>query len=398
MPLMNFIAKSLPAISAAWLNAVDALKFTVFADATTKAAARAALTSDAPMAIGEGGTGGTTAATARAALGAAEDVNLVHLTGTETISGAKTYSGLITMSGKSIIEANASIAADATTMNPWSLGNYVTLTGAAVTFTNMAAAPQAGAEAELYMNAAHVWTDGAVFEVDGAANWTAEAGDRVLLRAKSTTVFTVHPRKKTGAPVAVPTASQGASVVLLGSYTPGGAIVFIVIGSSAGGGAGNIRIDWTAYDRYEIELDNISPASNPVNLLIQYYQDGGTTPLSATYSYASAAADSNTGTLSIASARGASSIVIAINATDIAHNAAGYSGILTITKPALTTNNKILKFSGAAGDDANVADLQDISGSGFYYGNTAAINGLKIFFSAGQLASGSVYVRGYKKS
>ena len=124
--------------------------------------------------------------------------SVATISGNWTFSGTVTHAGLVTMSGKSIIEANASIAAHATTMDPWSLGNYVTLTGAAVTFTAMASAPQAGAEVELYMNAAHVFTDGAVFEVDGDANWTAEAGDRVLLRAKSTTVFTVHPRKKTG--------------------------------------------------------------------------------------------------------------------------------------------------------------------------------------------------------
>lgn len=46
MALQNFIARSLPAISAAWLNAVDVLKFTVFNDATTKAAARTALELD----------------------------------------------------------------------------------------------------------------------------------------------------------------------------------------------------------------------------------------------------------------------------------------------------------------------------------------------------------------
>lgn len=112
-----------------------------------------------------------------------------------------TMTGDITMSGASIFDANASIAAHATTMDPWSLGNYVTLTGAAVNFTAMVAAPQAGAEVELYMNAAHTFTDGAVFEVDGNANYTAAAGDRVLLRAKSTTVFTVHPRKADGTAV-----------------------------------------------------------------------------------------------------------------------------------------------------------------------------------------------------
>lgn len=43
MPLQNFVARRLPTISAAWLNAVDVLKFTVFNDATTKPAARTAL-------------------------------------------------------------------------------------------------------------------------------------------------------------------------------------------------------------------------------------------------------------------------------------------------------------------------------------------------------------------
>ena len=121
-----------------------------------------------------------------------------------------TMTGDITMSGASIFDANASIAAHATTMDPWSLGNYVTLTGAAVTFTGMAAAPQAGAEVELYMNAAHVFADGAVFEVDGDQNYTATIGDRVLLRAKSTAVITVHPRKKDGTAVVAPTVATQA--------------------------------------------------------------------------------------------------------------------------------------------------------------------------------------------
>src|SRR3990170_2008757 len=110
-----------------------------------------------------------------------------------------TFIKVVTMSGKSIIEANASIAAHATTMNPWSLGNYVTATGTAVTFTDLADAPQAGAEAEIYMNAAHIWTNNANLEVDGDANWTAEVGDRVLVRAKAATgPFVVKPRRKGG--------------------------------------------------------------------------------------------------------------------------------------------------------------------------------------------------------
>lgn len=57
MPLQNFVSKSFPAVSAAWLNAVDVIKFTVFGDAATKAAARTALTLDAPLEVANGGTG-----------------------------------------------------------------------------------------------------------------------------------------------------------------------------------------------------------------------------------------------------------------------------------------------------------------------------------------------------
>jgi len=167
--------------------------------------------------------------------------------------------GDITMSGASIFDANASVAAHATTMDPWSAGNYVTLTGSAVTFTGMAAAPQAGAEVELYMNAAHVFTDGAVFEVDGNANFTATAGDRVLIRAKSTTVFTVRPRKADGTSVVavdtgaitlgttqastsgtainftgIPSGTKSINIMFDGVSTSGTSVVMVQIGISTG--------------------------------------------------------------------------------------------------------------------------------------------------------------------
>lgn len=163
--------------------------------------------------------------------------------GTAAILGANTFIGAQTLSGASVIDANASIAAHATTMDPWSLGNYVTLTGAAVTFTAMANAPQAGAEIELYMNAAHVFTDGAVFEVDGDANYTATIGDRVIIRAKSTTVFTVHPVKKDG--TAVISAAAGSLLRITryqtagsGTWTKPSDTVSVHIVAVAGGGGG----------------------------------------------------------------------------------------------------------------------------------------------------------------
>jgi hypothetical protein len=96
------------------------------------------------------------------------------------------------LSGTAVQFANVNVAADPTASNIW-VSNRVTLTGSAVTFTNFPAAPQAGCEVELYCNAAHVFTNNANLILDGAANYTAVVGDRIRIRAQSTTVFELHP-------------------------------------------------------------------------------------------------------------------------------------------------------------------------------------------------------------
>jgi parallel beta-helix repeat protein len=86
MSLQNFIDKVGPAVSAAWLNTVDVIKFSIFADASTKAAARTALTSDAPLEIANGGIG------ARTADGFFQFPTYFKLTATETAGNITNYS------------------------------------------------------------------------------------------------------------------------------------------------------------------------------------------------------------------------------------------------------------------------------------------------------------------
>ena len=84
----------------------------------------------------------------------------------------------------------ASVAAHATTMDPWNSRETV-LTGSAVTFTDIADADYAGQVAWVYMNAAHVWTDGAVFDVQGGATYTTAIGDWVRINAITVSTFDV---------------------------------------------------------------------------------------------------------------------------------------------------------------------------------------------------------------
>jgi hypothetical protein len=97
------------------------------------------------------------------------------------------------------------VASHATTADIFAttVGNLIDWTGTATT-TAFAAAPQAGAERTLVCAAAAVFTAGANMLIDGVAsglNYTCAAGDKVLVRAVTTTQFrlTVHPYAATTA-------------------------------------------------------------------------------------------------------------------------------------------------------------------------------------------------------
>lgn len=149
-----------------------------------------------PTAFAETLLDDTTAAGARATLDAQEDVlTAIGDSVVATTAGAAAR-----------LAAAATVAAHATTMNPWG-ARHVTLSGSAVTFTDMADAPYVGASVTLTMNAAHIFTDGAVFDVQGGATYTTAAGDQVLLVATAVDAFdvTIFPA------LAVPTPGASAS-------------------------------------------------------------------------------------------------------------------------------------------------------------------------------------------
>lgn len=98
------------------------------------------------------------------------------------------------------IQPVATVAAHATTMNPW-VAQIVIASGGAVTFTDIADAPYAGAVVWMKMNAAHVFTDGAVFNVQGNANYTAAADDWIRIYATTVSTFEVTVFKSDGSSV-----------------------------------------------------------------------------------------------------------------------------------------------------------------------------------------------------
>lgn len=113
MPLQNFVDKSLPAVSAAWLNQVDVLKFTVFGDAATKVSARTNLTSDLPLEIANGGTASRTPILARTAL--TTDAPLEILNGG---TGSRTGISQVLQGAADTGVVNAYVVASTTPVSP----------------------------------------------------------------------------------------------------------------------------------------------------------------------------------------------------------------------------------------------------------------------------------------
>ncbi len=135
------------------------------------------------------------------AYGALTTVTVVNDSGTLDSGLSAVSYGLLSANNTSAPKiAGITVAAHATTMNPWG-ADIATLSGGAVTFTDIADAAFVGQEVLLVMNAAHVWTDGAVFDVQGGANYTAAAGDMLLLTATAVDAFDVTIFKANGTAV-----------------------------------------------------------------------------------------------------------------------------------------------------------------------------------------------------
>jgi hypothetical protein len=125
-----------------------------------------------------------------------------------TVAAMLTTMGGVPLSGGNLtggINGAETTVASATTPDIFAttVGNLIDYTGT-VTCTGFVAAPQAGAERTLVCADAAVFTAGANMLIDGVPsgnNFTAAAGDKVIVRAVSTTQFRLTPQKVSGQPI-----------------------------------------------------------------------------------------------------------------------------------------------------------------------------------------------------
>ena len=160
-----------------------------------------------PLPVSLGGTGATTAAAARTALDVPSNAEAILDTIIDAAGDLIVGTAADTV-GR--LPASSTVAAHATTCDIWNSRETI-LSGSAVTFTDIVDADYVGQVAWVKMNAAHIWTQGAVFTVQGGATYTTAADDWLRIEAITVSTFSVTIFPVSGQSVGYKLATEQAS-------------------------------------------------------------------------------------------------------------------------------------------------------------------------------------------
>lgn len=290
----------------------------------------------------------------------------------------RTVSGTITMSGKSLWFAEGADVASAADCNIWTTdGNTVHVTGT-TTISDWGTAPQAGAmKLVIFDGALQLTYDATTNKLNtNGANYTTTAGDRALVYAESTTSYVVS---------IIPL--DGEAVVINRGLTK--------LNSGTVSAAATLDIAMTAYTAYKNKLlvfESFIPATNNVILYLRVSTDGGSTYDSGAGAYRYAITGLRDDNVSN-NTNSASATEMIVSGNGSVVNAAGYGISGEITMFDTTNTGMSPRF--------RVESVYNNSGGWCHaYGvgarqNTQDTDAVRLFFSSGNISSGTWTLYGY---
>jgi hypothetical protein len=156
----------------------------------------------------------------------------------------------------------------------------------------------------------------------------------------------------------------------------------------------------STYDEYELHLVEFIPVTNSVTLELRVSEDGGSTFKAGATDYHVAVSSVN-GAGTAATASGAQTALFLNGGTggNGQRNAAtsGLSGVIKFWKPSGTTNEK--NFDGRTScEEATTTEYLRSEVGGRYQGTTNAINAIRLLYNSGNIASGTAYLYGVRKT
>ena len=182
------------------------------------------------------------------------------------------------------------------------------------------------------------------------------------------------------------------SLVLLASQAASSSSSLDFTTRNASGESG--AIFQSDYDEYVVEFVSIIPAANGTNLLVRGSSNSGSSyDSAANYRYAYVFNGSGTSVASGAGSNVATGIVWAGTFSNGSSTPSG--GTMRIYNPLTTSLNKICLYDSCF--LANDGNYYRIAGNGAWV-TTSAWNAVRFLMSSGNIASGSIYIYGVRKS
>lgn len=230
-------------------------------------------------------------------------------------------------------------------------------------------------------------TNSASLILPGGANITTVVGDTAIFGGEPAGVVRcLSFTRANGKPV---TPSDGASLILLSSQTA----------ASSASVAFTTGIDAT-YDEYLFVGINVIPATNSTTLSVQMSKDAGATWEAGTSYQSVLHAQVTDATVVDGNSIGAATFSISPSGISNTTAGGGVNFEMRIFKPSGTTNNKQVDIRGSEANGAS-------STFGSFYGMAAgvganltnnAVNGFKFAMASGNIASGTIYLYGLRKT
>ena len=218
---------------------------------------------------------------------------------------------------------------------------------------------------------------------DGVASWSIASGEYDATSAIDAVQFFADSGN----------ISSGKIHVFKLSLTGGAANDWNLVETLTASASASIDISNLGNAGYKIELEDIVPASDDVELWLRVSDDNGATYESGASAYDYSSVASISGTSTDINSTGAAQIVLtAIAAGEAAGNAGdeSLSGEIILSPLGNTARHKMARFEMAYGEAGG--DIAHVKGAGRFIDSVVALDGLQLLFESGNIASGTVRV------
>jgi hypothetical protein len=266
--------------------------------------------------------------------------------------------GGMTLTGE-INTKRSTVAATATTTPLWAAGtgNVQDWTGTP-TITNFPAATQAGASRVVYPAAGTIFTDNANIDVQGDANYTIVAGDKVYIEALTTTTFKIFVEPKAGNTIADATTTIKGKVELATTaeaalrndtatvVTPEG-LQGLIVSHGVVALSAQTSVDFTSIPSWarRITVVLLSISTNGTSVPIVQIGDSGGIEVTG-YAATASVVSSTVSTAQFTTGFGIS---------QVSASTSSYSGLIILNRIAVGSNSWLCSFSLGKGDSASTS-------------------------------------------